>query len=130
MSWLNPNREHVAVEPERVAYGPEKGDIVASYSADKLMLGKGVREPFSFRGALWVAIGIGSGGGQATVAECYRVVPPRAFKGAFRDRGKRDEDHRHQFGSYHGDKTKHRGADVMLAGAAGDLHHQRGHRAP
>lgn len=104
-------REIIAAERERL---DRPGDIAASYSADVLSEGKGIRAPFAFRGEQWIAIGLSSGGGADPTAECYRVVVPRAFRGQLRRKG--EDRLSHPLGPYHGDRTKHRGKDVMLQG--------------
>ena len=48
----------LTVDADRLAWGSEHdspdGDIRASYSADRIGLGKPIRKPFAFRASTWV----------------------------------------------------------------------------
>lgn len=57
-----------------------EGDIHASYSADRIGMGKKLRKPFSWKGGLWVCVGIAGRRGEVS-AEAYRLVHPQIFNG-------------------------------------------------
>ena len=57
-----------------------EGDIVGSYSADRIGMGQPLRRPFKFRNGLWVCTGITGRSGQ-TIAEAYRLTDPTVFEG-------------------------------------------------
>jgi len=62
----------------------DRGDINASYSADRIASGLPVRKPFQHDGTLWVCTSItGSGltASGSTEHEAYRLIPVRAFDG-------------------------------------------------
>ena len=76
------------VDPARLAFGrwdteqnvqAGEGDIVGSYSADRIGMGQPIRRPFRFRNELWVCTGITGGAGQ-TMAEAYRLSDPAVFE--------------------------------------------------
>jgi hypothetical protein len=104
----------------------DRGDINASYSADRIASGQPVRKPFQHDGALWVCTGItGSGltASGSTEHEAYRVVPVRAFEGkpaSYSERtGTADsaEAARHDpKGFYHGMVVKLAGEALVLRG--------------
>jgi len=77
------------VDPGRLAFGrwdteqnvqAGEGDIVGSYSADRIGMGQPLRRPFKFRNGLWVCTGITGRSGQ-TIAEAYRLTDPTVFEG-------------------------------------------------
>jgi hypothetical protein len=56
-----------------------EGDIVASYSADRICEGAPIRKPFGWKGALWVCVSIqGRGDGEQTL-KAYRLTPAAVF---------------------------------------------------
>ena len=78
-----------SVDPARLASGTwchrkqktiGQGDIDASYSADRIGMGKPVRKPFSWNGSLWVCVGK-HGRADEIVAETYRLTHPSTFDG-------------------------------------------------
>jgi len=82
-----PEFEEVLVPPSRLADGVWKdeayhnrGDIRASYSADKIPDGK-VRKPFRFRGRLWVATGFCTSHGIAVECKAWPLTPAEEFGG-------------------------------------------------
>lgn len=118
----------VPVDPARLDSGEyshrlEKtvgqGDINAAYSADRIGMGQPVRRPFTWRGDLWVCIGITWKGG-AVSAEAYRLIDVRAFDGTTVTYVERtangDEARSDPMGFYQGMRVKHAGADFVLCG--------------
>jgi hypothetical protein len=96
-----------------------EGDIVASYSADRIAMGRPVRKPFSWQGALWVCIGLDYRGG-VTTAEAFRLTQAEVFsrkpvsyaeKTADVQRARADPN-----GFYHGMIVKHAGNSRVLCG--------------
>jgi hypothetical protein len=91
MSAVNPMENCVfLVPPSRLAWGKYvedqrigEGDILASYSADRICGNQPVRKPFEWQGCLWVCVMSGSG---LTVlneleAIAFRLVPVKLFNG-------------------------------------------------
>jgi hypothetical protein len=113
-------------EAKRLAHGQwiggklvGEGDVLASYSADRIAEGRStVAPPFSWRGALWICTGIGPD----TLADVYRLVPRAAFAGAVTDYSHKtspDAGERARpeaLGFYHGVSVKYKGAAWVLAG--------------
>lgn len=96
-----------------------QGDISASYSADRIGMGKPVRKPFSWQGGLWVCVGKRHRPGEL-VAEAYRLVHPAVFgtegvsyaqKTSDAEAARADPN-----GFYHGMAVSHRGALMVLCG--------------
>jgi hypothetical protein len=92
-----------------------EGDIVASYSADRIGMSQPIRKPFEWRGSLWVCVSLGH-----SDAEAYRLTHPQAFKGepvSYSDKtcdaeaARQDPD-----GFYHGMTVKHGGRTFVLSG--------------
>jgi hypothetical protein len=104
----------------------DRGDINASYSADRIASGQPVRKPFQHDGTLWVCTGISGSGLTAsgsTEHEAYRLIPVRAFEGkptSYSERtGTADaaETARHDpKGFYHGIVVKFTGEALVLRG--------------
>jgi hypothetical protein len=63
------------------AVGP--GDIMGSFSADRIAEGKPVRKPFQFQDSLWVCTGAFWSGEAISKDEAYayRLVPKESFNG-------------------------------------------------
>ncbi len=57
-----------------------EGDIVGSYSADRICENDSIRKPFAWKGGLWVCISFQSRDGIQTV-KAYRLSPPTLFAG-------------------------------------------------
>lgn len=118
------------VDPARLRHGTwchrthkeiGKGDIAASYSADRIGMGQPLRNPFSWKGTLWVCVSIGGRRNQLT-AEAYRLISPQAFNGEpttyyakTRERGG-DTARNDPSGCYHGMTVKHAGQSFVLCG--------------
>lgn len=115
-----------AVDPDRLAAGQwshksnrqfGEGDIHASYSADRIGMGKPVRKPFRFAGGLWVCVGC-----SGKSAEAYRLSRPTEFAGETFDYGERVRNGRagrsDPNGFYHGMRVRHSAQDYILTGPA------------
>ncbi|WP_148253623.1 hypothetical protein [Aidingimonas lacisalsi] len=129
MTYLPDTSETYAVDPTRLAMGRwchraertiGEGDIHASYSADHIGMGRPVRPPFSWKGALWTCVGTGYGNGDVVSAKAYRLVPVRLFDGTpvtyavkTRDAGTARADAN---GFYHGMLVKSAGKSFVLCG--------------
>jgi len=75
-------RPTCAVNAARLQH--DKGDINASYSADRIASGQPVRKPFRHDGSLWVCTSITGSGltvSGSTEHEAYRLIPERLFEG-------------------------------------------------
>jgi hypothetical protein len=92
-----------------------EGDIVASYSADRIGMGEPIRKPFEWKGSLWVCVSLSHEG-----AKAYRLMHPQAFKGepvsysaktADADAARQDPN-----GFYHGMTVKHGSQPLVLCG--------------
>lgn len=96
-----------------------EGDISASYSADRIGMGKPVRKPFSWSGGLWVCVGTSGRAGEVS-AEAYRLVHPQVFEdrpATYAERTRNGDVARTDpDGFYHGMSVKHAGADMVLYG--------------
>jgi len=116
------------VDPARLASGEwchrrEKaigqGDISASYSGDRIGMGKPVRKPFSWKGGLWICVGT-SGRADEISAKAYRLIDPRAFDGipiSYAERSRHGDAARADpNGYYHGMAVKHSGKEFVLCG--------------
>jgi hypothetical protein len=117
--------EHT-VDPARMRWGAwcherqkeiGKGDIAASYSADRIGEGQPIRKPFDWKGSLWICVGMSN-----ERVEAYRLMHPQAFSGVpttYRaktvdgDAARGDPN-----GFYHGMAVKHGGKDFVLCGPA------------
>lgn len=113
----------VRLAPGRWCHHAEKvigeGDISASYSAERIGMGKPVRKPFSWRGALWVCISL-RGRSDELSAEAYQLTHPQAFdaeivtyaqRAANGDAARSDPN-----GFYHGMSVKHGNTAYVLSG--------------
>ena len=76
------------VDPARLAAGAWRrcdgarvgeGDIAASYSGDRIGMGRPIRKPFEWRGQLWTNVGGWWKDGDVT-AKAYRLVPLGRFE--------------------------------------------------
>lgn len=123
------NTEHIEfIDPDRLADGQwchrtqktiGQGDICAAYSADRIGMGKPIRMPFRWRGALWCTASLSWLKGHAT-AEAYRLVHPTAFAVTPVSYGERVRDgdaaRADPCGFYHGMAVTHGGATFVLCG--------------
>ena len=96
-----------------------EGDIHASYSADRIGMSKPLRKPFSWKGGLWVCVGIARRGDELC-AEAYRLVHPQVFDGEPVTYGAKTANgnaaRADPNGFYHGMLVKHAKADAVLCG--------------
>ena len=129
MTRLSNTSETYAVDPARLATGRcchraertiGEGDIHASYSADHIGMGKPVRPPFAWKGALWTCIGMGYGNGDMASAEAYRLVPLGLFNGTpvtYREKTRDADTARADLnGFYHGMLVNSAGKSFVLCG--------------
>lgn len=116
-----------AVDPARLAWGQwchktdrqiGRGDIHASYSADRIGMNQPIRQPFPWKGSLWVCVSFSS-----AEAEAYRLTYPGVFSGEattyHRKTGRAEnaEAARNDpLGFYHGMTVKHGGRAFVLCG--------------
>lgn len=116
------------VDPARLASGEwchrrqktiGQGDISASYSADRIGMGKPVRKPFSWNGALWVCVGK-SGRADDVSAEGYRLTLARAYDGVPMTYAEKvrcgNAARADPNGFYHGMTVTHSGDEFVLSG--------------
>jgi hypothetical protein len=120
--------ETFSVDPARLASGEwrhdlqkeiGRGDISASYSADRIGMGQPVRKPFEWRGGLWVCVSMTYLKGDVT-AEAYRLVHPAGFSGEAVTYSQKTRDgyaaRSDVNGFYHGMTVQHAGALMVLCG--------------
>lgn len=78
------------VDPARLTHGTYshdsdeeigEGDIVGSYSADRISEGNSLRKPFRWRDQEWVVVAIQGRATDAQVAKAYRLMPVSVFAG-------------------------------------------------
>jgi hypothetical protein len=118
----------IPMDSRRLAHGDwvngrckGQGDIVASYSADRIGEGRPVRTPFAWRGGLWICVGM-CGGDETAQAEAYRIVLRPSFEGeTFTYQSKISPDsgdtaRADPLGFYHGVEIKHAGSKWVLVG--------------
>lgn len=119
----------IAIDPSRLASGEwchraqktiGEGDIHASYSADCIGMGKPVRKPFIWKGAMLVCVGIRRWKDGGMSAEAYRLACPIAFEGEATSYGKKTSNaeaaRSDPNGFYHGMRVKHAGTEFVLCG--------------
>jgi hypothetical protein len=131
MPSLDHNWETFGVDPARLPHGSYcheseqeigEGDIVGSYSADRIAESDLIRKPFPWKGNLWVCVSIqGSRDGGLTVM-AYRLTPAISFgsepttyrrKSAIEDGDYARNDPQ---GFYHGMTVKYAGESMVLTG--------------
>lgn len=118
----------VPVDPSRLASGRwdhhrqaqiGEGDIVSSYSADRIGMSQPLRHPFRWSGSLWVCTSIHSSESGFS-AEAYRLTPLAMFAGDATTYTKKtcdgDTARNDPLGFYHGIAVQVRGADHVLTG--------------
>jgi hypothetical protein len=128
ISIERPQVETFSVDPARLASGEwrhdlqktiGRGDINASYSADRIGMGQPIRKPFEWRGGLWVCVSMTYLKGVVS-AEAYRLVHPARFSREPVSYAQKTRDGyaaRHDAnGFYHGMTVKHAGALMVLCG--------------
>jgi len=121
---------HVAVDPARLQHGQwcptreeyvGEGDIVASYSADKIALAGVIRRPFPWHENLWVNVGEMHWGSQSQIT-AYRLEPAEAFAEEIVSYAEKTVDceaaRNDPLGFYHGMHVAHRGKVWVLCGPA------------
>lgn len=125
------NWETFGVDPARLMHGTccheseqeiGEGDIVGSYSADRITESDSIRKPFAWKGGLWVCVAIqGRGDGGLTV-KAYRLTPFTSFAGEATTYGRKVSINDGAFarndpeGFYHGMTVKLAGESMVLTG--------------
>lgn len=132
----DPARDRPTTRPQRVTYSVDparlqpgswsdrrhrfvgKGDIAASYSADKISAEDAVRRPFEWRDQLWVAVQVAY---RSRSVEAYRLVAPEAFDGEAMSLEERlsdggDRARADLNGFYHGIGVSRAGGNWVLCG--------------
>jgi hypothetical protein len=96
-----------------------EGDIVASYSADRIATGRPIRKPFDWKGSLWVCVALSFRDG-VTTAEAFRLTQrevfnrqPVSYAEKTADAETARQDHN---GFYDGMSVKHAGKALVLYG--------------
>jgi hypothetical protein len=125
---MSDDLETFSVDPARLSAGAwchraqktiGQGDIAASYSAERIGMNQPIRKPFSWKGSLWVCVGMTYLNGTQS-AEAYRLVHPQLFNGkpltyaaktADADAARADPN-----GFYHGMTVRHAGQTFVLCG--------------
>ena len=122
------NGRGIEIDPARLAAGEwchrlnrtiGQGDIYASYSADRIGMGKPISKPFVWRTGLWVCVSMMGSRGNLS-AEAYRLTHPAAFDGVpvtYRERTINSAAARTDVkGFYHGMTVSHGGQRFILTG--------------
>ena len=65
---------HEIVEAARMHHGDPEGDIVGSYSGDRICEGRPIRTPFHWRGGTWVCVGT-----WGELASAFRLTPLASY---------------------------------------------------
>lgn len=96
-----------------------RGDIAASYSADRIGMDQPVRRPFEWQGSLWICVGTSRHDGR-DCANAYRLVHPSRFSGehtTYREKTSDGDTARaDRLGFYHGMSVKLAKAEMVLCG--------------
>lgn len=116
------------IDPSRLAFGrwesaeqrqSGEGDIIGSYSGDRIGMGQPIRRPFLFRNRLWVCTGITTKSGKV-FAESYRLVDPQGFEGGPTTYPEKTRDaeaaRQDPMGFYHGMAVRSGGRPLVLQG--------------
>lgn len=125
---MSGDTQTISVDPERLAPGrwdhalqsqQGEGDIAASYSGDRIGLGRPVRRPFRWDGGLWVCTGF-RGLTSGLIAEAYELTPQTGFVGTVLDYAEKTQDaaaaRDDPRGFYHGMIVWSRGEPMVLTG--------------
>ncbi len=125
-STTPPDRETHEVDPERLDPGEwshtsdrwiGRGDIAASYCADRIGMSNAIRKPFEWRGRLWVCTGTQHPSGHA---EVYAIVEPHQFPRAATTYAEKVRDaeaaRKDPHGFYDGMTVKHGGKTFVVCG--------------
>ena len=128
MSVGRPSPEIHEVDPDRLAFGRwdhsreaqlGEGDIVGSYSGDRIGMNQPVRRPFRFRNRLWLCTGITTRSGEV-FAEAYTLTDPGMFEGCPTTYPEKTRDaeaaRRDPAGFYHGMAIRSGGRTLILSG--------------
>jgi hypothetical protein len=125
------NWDTCGVSPARLAHGTYRddserkigeGDIVASYSADRICQGDSLRKPFIWKGDLWVCVSIRGRGDGMPIVQAYQLTPAASFPGEATTYGRKVSIDSGEFarndprGFYHGMTVKSAGENMVLTG--------------
>lgn len=125
------NWETFGVDPTRLTHGTYshdteeqigEGDIVASYSADRICESAPIRKPFGWKGALWVCVSIQGRGDGAQTLKAYRLTLASAFTAEATTYGRKVSIDEGDFarsdpqGFYHGMTVQLGGENMVLTG--------------
>ena len=109
---------HEIVEAARMRHGDPGGDIVGSYSGDRICENRPIRTPFHFRGGLWVCVGT-----WGELAAAYRVVSaassavaPTTYSEKTGGEKAAENAKNAPNGFYHGMTVKHVGQSFVMTG--------------
>ena len=109
---------HEIVEADRMRHGDPGGDIVGSYSGDRICENRPIRTPFHFRGGLWVCVGT-----WGELAAAYRLVPaassavaPTTYSEKTGGEKAAENTRNDLNGFYHGMTVKHGGQSFVMTG--------------
>jgi hypothetical protein len=112
---VNPDRLAPGVWSEEFNKFNGEGDIARAYSADLITLHQAVRQPFVFRGDIWVSVCLSGG-----VARAYQLVPMDDFRidEVWGQEPVEDWDARrsNELGFYHGVVVRYRMDMFVLSG--------------
>ena len=126
---LPPPPAHEIVEAARMHHGDPEGDIVGSYSGDRICEGRPIRTPFHWRGCMWVCVST-----WGDLASAFRLTPLASYTaeattysarvGASPDAAEAARNDPNGF--YHGVTVTHGGQSFVMTGpevtfAAGDV---------
>ncbi len=115
----------IEMDPARLAHGQwchrrnkmlGRGDVSASYSADRIAENKPIRKPFDWRGEAWV-----STGGQGLAWKAYRLIDRQVFGETATTYGERvrggDASRADPNGFHHGVTVTRANRSLVLCGA-------------
>ena len=109
---------HELVEPARLHHGDPEGDIVGSYSGDRICEGKPIRTPFSWHGGLWVCVS-----SWGNFASAFRLIPlasstvaPTTYSARSGNENAAEFSRNDPNGFYHGVTVKHGGQAYVMTG--------------
>jgi len=125
---MNEQIESHEVDPSRLSHGRwdhasqatiGEGDIAASYSADRIGMGRPIRRPFHWRNDLYVCVGIMTLDGTRQL-EAYRIESLMAFPWPAFSYAEKTHDAEaardDPLGFYHGVIVTVRGSEMVLCG--------------
>jgi len=114
-----PAPAHEIVEAARMHHGDPEGDIVGSYSGDRICEGRPIRTPFSWRGGIWVCVST-----WGELASAFRLTPLASYTAEATTYSARvgasleaaEAARNDPNGFYHGVTVKHGGRSFVMTG--------------